>query len=190
MNMGYVAKTEWRRTNDEAMRREAMAADRVRSQLSEIKQAAGEDKNRLVLVADLAQGAEELIKTLAVTREEYKLGARRWRKINSRYDKSIRGSIAYLLNSADKMVATEEVKKTRNRGENSRRLESTQLISHHRSCPQHYPCFCSGSRLCTSNTFAAQTLECKLPAHFKEGRFIARFKQQRSTFQNWTSCST
>ncbi len=111
MNMGYVAKLNGAGPNDEAMRREAMAGERVRSQLSEIKQAAGADKNRLELVADLAQGAEELINTLAVTREEYKLGVRRWRKLNSRYDKSIRGSIAYLLNSADKMVATEEVKK-------------------------------------------------------------------------------
>lgn len=108
MNLGYIAKLNGNEPSDEALQREVRSSDQVRLQLAEVREAAKGDESRLQLIQGLSLGADTLIRELAATREEYRQGIKRWRKINSTYDKSIRGAIAYMLNNADSMVNREE----------------------------------------------------------------------------------
>jgi len=111
MNLGYVAKLNGNQPTGEAMQREVRAGEIVREQLAEIREAAGDDSHRLMMIDGMTKGAEAIIGDLATTREEFKRGIHHFRKVNSKYDKSIRNAIRYMLNSADSMIAEEETMK-------------------------------------------------------------------------------
>lgn len=108
MNLGYIAKINGSKPTDEAMTREVKAAEVVRGQLVELRQLAGTDRHRALMIDGMASGAEAIISTLGATWEEWKQGLHRERKVNSKYDRTMRNAIRYMLNSADSMLASEE----------------------------------------------------------------------------------
>lgn len=131
MNLGYVAKINGNRPSDRAMEREVKAAEEVRGQLDELRKSAGADRHRTLMVDGMASGAEAIISTLGATWEEFKLGVHRERKVNSKYDKTMRNAIRYMLNSADSMLAAEEtsIADTEQKTENDWKALNSTLIA-------------------------------------------------------------
>lgn len=131
MNLGYVAKINGPRPTEDGMLREIKAIQLVRAQMSEIRRFAGEDRHRTLMIDGMATGINAIIADLDTTREEFKMGLRHERKVNSKYDKSVRNAIRYMLNSADSMLASEEtsIADTEQKTKNDWKILNSTLIA-------------------------------------------------------------
>lgn len=111
VNIGYIARMQAsKQPSGNAFNEEKLIAG-LRNKVEKIKKNAGDDAERLQLVDNIARGTEMLIDLLSSAIKDHRSGMSDFRRLGKKYDQPFKDTTAYLLNSAETFVQSEERRK-------------------------------------------------------------------------------